>query len=176
MTVVSADELARQAVMPGSAAYQQIVACFGDAVVMQDGALDRKKLRKVITEDPEKKKKLESFTHPEIFRLMEAACEDVKKKGEPVIAIEVPLLFEAGMAPYFDFVLTVSVDMDRRVKRLMERDHITQAEAEALMALQLPEQVKIEQSDFVINNKTLEETRKSVEQFYQELIKRIKKA
>ena len=169
--VVSTDELARKAVMPGTAAYDQIVSYFGKDVLSDDGTLNRKKLRSIITEDRNKKEMLEQFVHPEVFVQMEKEFEASKKKHAPIIAVEVPLLFEAGLEKKFDFVLTISVNADVRVKRLMARDQITRKEAEAFMGIQMPEADKIKKSDFVIdNNGSIKETLVKVDRFYENLM------
>lgn len=176
ITVVSADELARKAVMPGTSAYDQIVSYFGKEVLSGDGTLNRKKLRGIITTDRKKKEMLEQFVHPAVFVQMDQEIENSRKRRDPVIAIEVPLLFETGIEAFFDFVLTVSVNTKVRIKRLISRDQITQKEAEALMAIQMPEKEKIEKADFVIdNNGVLDDTRGRVDQFYKKLLDRIKK-
>ena len=174
--VVSTDELARKAVMPGTSAYDQIVSYFGEDVLSDDGTLNRKKLRGIITADKKKKEMLELFVHPEVFVQMEKEFEASGKRRYAVIAFEVPLLFETGLEFFFDFVLTVSVNADVRAKRLMSRDQITKKEAEAFMGIQMPEADKIKKSDFVVdNNGSLEETRVKVDRFYEILMDRIKK-
>ncbi|RJP87673.1 MAG: dephospho-CoA kinase [Desulfobacteraceae bacterium] len=176
VTVVSTDQLAKDAVKPGMPAYDKIVKYFGTKIVSGDGALDRKKLRKLITEDHIKKKMLEEFVHPEVFVQMAEAYAAAQKRQEPLFAVEVPLLFEMGMASLFDYILTVTVDADVRVQRLMDRDHVTRDEALALMGIQMPEEEKILRSDFVIeNNGSLEDTRLRMDAFYNQLISLIKR-
>ena len=177
LTVISSDDLARQAVLPGSPALARITNYFGTDILLPDGCLNRKRLRGLITGHPEKKRMLEQFIHPEIFRLMAEAYEAVRQRGESVIVVEVPLLFELGMESAFDYVLTVSVDPETRILRLMQRDGITRKEAESLIAIQLPEAVKVEKADFVIdNNGPVEKTRQSVKNFYDDFMDRVKKA
>jgi dephospho-CoA kinase len=175
VTVVSTDQLAKNAVMPGMPAFDKIVRYFGNGILFEDGSLDRKKLRNVITKDSGKKKALEQFVHPEVFAGMAEAYQAAQKRREPLIAVEVPLLFEAGMAALFDYILTVTVNPEVRVKRIMERDHVTKEEALALMGIQMPEEEKIRQSDFVIeNNGSLEDTRKRLNDVYHQMTLLIK--
>lgn len=177
LAVVSSDELARRAVLAGSPALARITDYFGTGVLKPDGSLDRKRLRLLIINDPEKRRALEQFVHPEIFRLMAEACKAARERLEPAIVVEVPLLFEQGMASAFDYVLTVSADPEIRIRRLMHRDGTTREEAEALINIQLPEAVKIEKADFVIyNNGTPEQTRHLVEAFYHDFMDRVKKS
>ena len=175
LRVVSADELARKAVSPGTPAYDKIVDYFGKDILSDDGTLDRKKLRGIITRDKEKKQMLEQFVHPEVFLQMDAAVQKSIQQRDPVIAVEVPLLFETGMEVFFDYVLTVSLEPDLRVQRIMARDQIARAEAEALMKIQMPEAEKIKKSDFVIdNNGTIGQTRISIDRFYENFKNQVK--
>ncbi len=174
LTVLRADDLARKAVAPGTPAYKKIVDYFGKEALLSDNTLDRRKLRGIITQSAEKKKMLEGFVHPAVFALMQKGFEDAKQKREPVVAVEVPLLFEAGMEGFFDFVVIVTVAQKIRVARLMKRDALTEQEAEALIQIQMPEAEKIARSDFVIDNSgTLAETRKAVDRFYADFFNRI---
>jgi len=175
MTVVSADELARNAVLPGTSAYKKIVDYFGKDILSDDGTLNRKKLRGIITQDKKKKEILEQFVHPEVFLQMDLEFERSKKKHDPAIAVEVPLLFETGMVDFFDYVLTISANSDVRVARVMARDQITQKEAMALMEIQMPEEEKIKKSDFVIdNNGAVKETQILIDRFYKKFIDKMK--
>lgn len=176
VTVVSTDQLAKKAVMPGMPAFDKIVCYFGHDILLEDGTLDRKKLRNLITEDKEKKAMLEQFVHPEVFAQMAEAYAAAQKRQEPLMAVEVPLLFETGMASFFDYILTVTVNTNLRIQRLIDRDHVTREEAMALMEIQMPEEEKIRRSDFVIeNNGSLEDTRLRVDAFYNQLISLIKR-
>lgn len=176
LRVVSADELARNAVLPGTSAYFKIVEYFGKDILLDDRTLNRKKLRGIITRDANKKEILEQFVHPEVFAQMDLEFEKSRKRRDLAIAVEVPLLFETGLEDLFDYVLTVSVDTDARIRRVMTRDHITRKEAEALMKIQMPEEEKIKQSDFIINNNgTVKQTKLLIDRFYENFIDKIKK-
>jgi len=175
LRVVSADELARNAVSPGTHAYNQIIDYFGKDILSDDKTLDRKKLRGIITRDKKKKEMLERFVHPEVFSQMDSEFKKSVKRQDRVIAVEVPLLFETGMEAFFDYTLTVSVSLDIRISRVMARDQITQKEAEALMKIQMPEAEKIKKSDFVIdNNGTIHQTQMLIDRFYENFNERIK--
>ena len=173
--VIMSDELSRRAVEPGMPAYEKIVRQFGETVLAADGAIDRAGLRAVIIRDPEKKKTLEAIVHPEVFRLMAADEAEAVEKGAAVVAIEVPLLFETGMQDAFDCIATIHVDREIRIQRLIKRDRISRADAEALMQIQWPEAEKQSRSDFVIDNTgSLDATRAAVDKLYRNLLERLK--
>ncbi len=175
VSVILTDELARRAVMPGMPAYEAIVRYFGPQILAEDGTLHRRRLRGLMVQDAQKKAALESFVHPEVLRLMSEDVQAAGQSGAILAAIEVPLLFESGLEAYFDYILTVHVQRQERIQRLMARDRISREEAEALMRIQLPEVEKQKKSDFVIDNSgPLEQTLKSVDLFFQNLMSRLK--
>lgn len=172
LPVVSSDQLARQAVMPGTSAYQKIVDYFGKTVLTETGLLDRKRMREIITHDTAAKKVLEGFVHPEIFSLMQTEIDDAQKNGHKGVVIEVPLLFELGMEAMFDLIILVSIISELQIKRLMERDQVTAEAASALLAIQMPEEQKIAGSDVVIvNNGSMEAMAQAVDRSYHTWIK-----
>ncbi len=170
--VIEADELARRAVMPEMPAYEKIVAAFGETVLAADGGIDRARLRRIIVSDREKKALLEQIVHPEVSRLMQQEWEAAEQSGAAVAAVEVPLLFEAGMEDLFDVILTVSADTEVRIRRLSARDEISREDARALMDIQMPEEEKRRRADFVIDNSgSLSQAHADADRLYKELIK-----
>ncbi|MCF8061374.1 MAG: dephospho-CoA kinase, partial [Deltaproteobacteria bacterium] len=100
--MVDFDQLAREVVEPGEPAYDQIVDYFGSQVVAWDGTLDRKALSDIVFKDMEKRKKLESFTHPAIFkRFAERVNAIAAQDPNAVIQVAVPLLLELNLQYMF---------------------------------------------------------------------------
>jgi len=150
--VISADEMAREAVAPGSTAFKKIVHYFGNTILLSDGTLNRKKLRRMITDDDDARLTMERFIHHEIAKLILKNVVFAEKEGSRMVVIEVPLLFELDMKEKFDWVVVVSADKELRVKRLMERDQTSRDEAMHLIDVQMPEKEKIERADYVVRN------------------------
>jgi dephospho-CoA kinase len=150
--VISADEMAREAVAPGSTAFKKIVHYFGNTILLSDGTLNRKKLRRMITDDSDARLAMERFIHHEIAKLILKNVVFAEKEGSRMVVIEVPLLFELDMKEKFDWVVVVSADKELRVKRLMERDQTSRDEAMHLIDVQMPEKVKINRADYVVRN------------------------
>ncbi len=165
--VISADLLAREVVAVGAPGYRKLVARFGASVLLEDGELDRRKLRGMITSDPDARAEVESIVQPAIVSLMEERMAAEEKRGAPVVVVEVPLLFEMGLEGRFDRVLIVSVDREERVRRLMRRDMVTEERARALIDLQISEADRASRKgDVIKNNGSLEETLKAVDKWY----------
>lgn len=150
--VISSDALAKEAVAQGSLAHEKIVNYFGKKVLLSDGNLNRQELRSIIINDDVARLALERFIHPEISRLMHLRIAQAEQDGDPVLLVEVPLLFELGMAEQFDVVIVVSADHELRVKRLMNRDNVSRDEAEDLINVQMPQAEKVERAEFVLAN------------------------
>jgi len=150
--VISSDEMAREAVSPGSTALKKIVNFFGEKVLLSDGTLNRKMLREIILDDTASRLTLERFLHREISELIHKNVACAEKEGCRILVVEVPLLFELNMQERFDKVIVVSAGHGLRVKRLMERDNTLREAAEALINVQMPDEEKIRMADFVVYN------------------------
>lgn len=150
--VVAADELAREAVAPGTAALKEIADAFGSEVLDESGCLDRPRMREIITRDPAARGRLEHIVHPEIRRLMRRRIRTARAEGACLVVVEVPLLFEFGWEHAFDAVVAVKTSHDVKIRRLMARDQVDHEAAEALLALQMPGSEQAARADFVVDN------------------------
>ncbi|MBU2552062.1 MAG: dephospho-CoA kinase [Proteobacteria bacterium] len=171
--IVDFDLIARLVVEPGQHAYNQIVEYFGEQVLQEDKTLDRKKLSDIVFRDMEKRKKLESFTHPAIgVEFMRQVNELSAKDPDAIIQVVIPLLIELNMGYMFHKLLLVYTSPEVQNKRLAARDGISEADAAVIMRNQLPIDEKVGYADFVINNEgDPEETRAKVEALWAELKK-----
>jgi dephospho-CoA kinase len=174
--VISADEMAREAVAPGSEALTRIIRYFGDTVLLSDGTLNRKMLRRMITDDADARLALERFLHHEIIKLIHKNVVCAEKEGCRLVVIEVPLLFELNMIERFDCVVVVSADKELRIKRLMERDQTSRDAAKDLIKVQMPDKEKIGRADYVVwNEGSMEKLTESVDVLFKNLTKITKK-
>lgn len=170
--VISADEMARDAVAPGSKALAKIIRFFGEKVVLSDGTLNRKILRRMITDDDDARLNLERFLHHEITELIQKNVVCAEKEGCQIVVIEVPLLFELDMKERFDRVVVVGADKELRVKRLMERDQTSRDAAENLINVQMPDEEKVDRADYVLwNESSMEKLVESVDVLFKNLTK-----
>ena len=172
--VISADELARKAVLPGSQALKEIVLTFGPEVLNPNGSLNRTKLAQIVFSESNKRKTLEKITHPVIKALAEKAFHSVKAQNPPLIVYDCPLLFETGLDKAgFKKIILVAADEEASLERIVARDHITEAEARARLASQMPLAEKRKGADIVIENSgTMEELREKVVVTFKELTKK----
>lgn len=169
--VVDTDKLAREVVVPGSAAVAAIRARFGPAVVDADGALQRDVLGRIVFSDQPARAWLEALLHPLIRRRAEELAVQAERAGQPAVVFDVPLLFETGWDQSVDRVWTVYVSPATQRKRLADRDRLTAAEIEDRIAAQLPIGDKAGRSDVVINNEgDLNDTLHQVEVAWSEAV------
>lgn len=171
--IIDLDVLAREVVEPGQRAHQEIVDYFGRQVLQEDGTLDRKVLSNIIFNDMEKRKKLESFTHPRIMELVVLRMtEFTEKDPDAIIQVVIPLLLELNLGYLFHKLLVVYVPPEVQIQRLAERDGISREEAANILKAQLPIDEKVSYADYVIDNQgDIEQTREKVNQLWEELKK-----
>lgn len=132
-----------------------IVESFRPYDIMENDVVSRKKLGKIVFENPVLKKKLESIVHPiikqKIFEFFE------KNQNEEYVFIGIPLLYEANMQNMFDKVLLVYSNDRSRLRRLMIRNHLTKTDAKLRMDAQMSQDKKRELADYVVyNNRSIE--------------------
>lgn len=161
--VVSADQLAREAVAPGTPALRALTAAFGTAILNAAGELDRGALAQLVFADPAARERLNAITHPAIAGLAEARLRELRAQNVPLVVYEAALLFEAGAEQRVDRVLVVTVDPDIQRQRLVARDRLETTDAQARMAAQWPQAEKVIRADYVIDNSgSVEETRHQI--------------
>jgi dephospho-CoA kinase len=150
--VVNADELSREVVQPGAPGWEEIVEIFGPEVLQPDRALDRQKLRKIVFNAPEARKKLEAIIHPRVRALAAQRIQEHAAAGFEIVVYEVPLLFEGNLQNSLRPVLLVATDVATQKKRLQQRDQLTESEAEKHIAAQMSLEEKRRLADYVVEN------------------------
>ncbi len=160
--VVSADDLARQAVLPGSEGLRQVIDVFGEDVLADDGSLDRGRLRETVFADPDARARLEGILHPIIWALRREWMEARREEGASIVGAEIPLLFETGRQGEFDTIVFVDAPVDVRLGRLVRDRGLSEGEARAIIDAQMDPAAKRSQSDFVIENRGTEDDLRSV--------------
>jgi dephospho-CoA kinase len=165
------DVLSRVVVEPDKPAWQDIVAFFGEQILAEDRSLDRNKLREIVFQDLEKKKKLESFQHPRIFEEFIKQVEQYAGEDpHAIIQAVVPLLIEVNMQSFFHNILMVYASEEEQKKRLIKRDGSSEEMAMNMIRSQLSTDEKKGYCDLVIDNSgALEQTRKQVEELWKKL-------
>lgn len=158
--IIDTDVIAREVVMPGQPALDEIRNEFGPDVIGPDGSLDRRAMRKRVFEDEPLRLRLEEILHP---RIRDETFRQASKAGGAYQVIVVPLLAESPLKDYVDRILVVDCDEDTQVNRLLERDAETMEQAQRILAAQASREERLAIADDVIDNsRSLEETRRQV--------------
>jgi dephospho-CoA kinase len=169
--VVSADELAREAVRPGSETLRRLIGQFGREILQADGALDRKALAERIFTDAGAREALNRITHPAIAALAEKRLQELARQAGRLVVYEAPLLYEAGAEKRVDAVLVVRIDEPLQVERLMRRDGLTEGQARARISAQMSQAEKVGRADYVIDNSgSPEATSEQVRRIFRKLV------
>lgn len=164
-SIVDADKAARAVVEPGEDAYKKVVEAFGKDILLKDGSINRQKLGSVIFHDENKRKILNSIVHPAVRARMNEWKEIAVSAGKQTIIYDIPLLFESKLTHLVERVILVYVDNTIQLQRLMKRNGLSEAEAKARIASQLPLNEKVELADAIVNNNgTIDETEKQINQ------------
>ena len=167
---IDADRLARDAVAEGSPGLKAVINRFGRGVLDDTGALDRRKLGSIVFQDPVARRDLEDIIHPAVRSAIDAWFESISDSA-PVAIADIPLLFETGRQGEFDVVIVTACDPLTQIKRVMARDDVSEAEARARVAAQLPIEEKVRRADHVINTDgSFEETNRQVRSVYEVLV------
>ena len=168
--VLDADKIAHQLMRPGAACFNKIVRVFGKDI-LASGKVDRKKLAACVFINPERRRRLERIIHPAVRQVIRDEIKKQKKyRGNRVMVIDVPLLFEAKLDADVDYSVVVTAQRAKQLARAAQHLGITPAEAKRRIKAQMPLRQKIRLADIIIdNNGTFKQTQKQVRQIWEKL-------
>jgi dephospho-CoA kinase len=167
---IDADRLARDAVAPGTPGLARIALRFGRDVLTPEGSLDRARLAEIIFADPAARRDLEAIVHPSVEREIERWYGTLPPSPTRIAIADVPLLYEIGGDGRFHRVVVTACSPEEQVRRIVQRDGLTEAAARRRLAAQLPIGEKVTRADHVIwTDRTFEETDRQVEDVYRAL-------
>ena len=149
--VVDADQIAREVVAPGTEGLREIAARWPQ-VVSDQGVLDRRALAALVFQDPRERAALNQITHPRIAFEVAARLRALAEAGQPVAVYEAALIIENKLSVGLDGLAVVTAPEEVQLARLRQRDGMTEAEARARIASQLPAAEKLRHATFAIDN------------------------
>ncbi|MCT4351479.1 dephospho-CoA kinase [Vibrio splendidus] len=149
--IVDADIVAREVVAVGSDGLKQITDHFGEAILLEGGALNRSKLRELIFSDPTEKQWLNDLLHPMIRNKIDS---DLSKVTSPYGLLVAPLLVENQMQSMADRVLIVDVPTEVQIERTMSRDNVSREQVASILKSQASREQRLAVADDVIKNHT----------------------
>lgn len=148
--VIDADQVARDVVVPGSAGLAAVVEAFGADVLDSGGHMDRRRMREKVFADPTARQRLEHILHPLIREQLLVRRDAVRS---PYGILMVPLFAKFGLRPEVHRVLVVDTDESLQLVRLTQRDGITPALAQSMIAAQESRSQRLAAADDVLDNR-----------------------
>lgn len=168
--VLDADEYARKVVEPGTPGLAEITNTFGEQVLRADGSLNRKLLGQIVFNDSSSRQTLNDITHPRIQQMMADELHRLAEQQIPLVILDIPLLLENKNVAGADAVMVVTIPESLQLTRLMQRNNLTEKEAQSRISAQMPLVEKEKLADFVIDNSgTISSTQKQVEKVIQKI-------
>lgn len=148
-SVIDADKLTHQLMVPGNPLYQAIVEEFGKFVLDDNGQLNRARLGRLVFGDPTALARLEEIIHPVV---RQEILKQIAETTTPAVVVEAIKLFESGLADHCHSNWVVTAPMEIQYKRLIERRKMDPAQAQQRIKAQPPQEEKIARADVVVDN------------------------
>ena len=157
--VYIADEKAKK-IMETKNVIELVQNAFGKEVIA-DGKINRQQLAQLVFNNPDKLQKLNDIVHPIVKQNFNNWVK--KHKNQPFVFKEAAILFESGSYKYCDSIITVTAPLETRLQRVIDRDKTNKEQVLDRMKNQWSEEKKIEKSDYVIHNISMEDTKNQVD-------------
>ena len=166
--IVDTDILAREVVEPGSSGLELIVKHFGQAILLEDGSLNRDALRKIAFNDPNKRQLLESILHPLIRQRLKNMLGAI---NADYVIIAIPLLLEKGWQAEVDRILVVDCTEEQQVERIIQRDGNDRSLIMKIIQSQVSRHQRLAAADDIIhNNNDMVAIREQVEKLHKQYL------
>ncbi len=165
--VIDADALTHQCQEPGQAVWREIWRHYGWSVIGPDGRLLRRKLGQRIFRDRTERELLNAIVHPAVRQMMNERILMEKSSGQPLVVLDIPLLFEGEWRTGVDEIWVVYSHPDQQLDRVIQRDRLGPEEAQRRIQSQIPLADKVHYADHVIDNQgSLSSLREQVKELW----------
>ena len=170
--VYVSDIEAKKLMVTSSAIIKSVTALFGDEAYI-DGQLNRSLIADKAFNNPDVLAELNGIVHPVVGQHFNAW---VARQEAPYVIKEAAILFESGGHATCDFVITVTAPIEERIKRVRQRDKVSEKQVNDRINNQMSDKEKIAKSDFVINNIDRRETQQQVIEINSIILNKIEEA
>lgn len=165
--IFPADQVARRIMANDEAVRSEICEAFGEESYLEDGSLNRTYLAGHIFGHDDRVARMNGIVHPRVFQAFQREKERAIQDQVPVLVHEAALIFESGGYKHLDAVLVVHAPLEKRLRRVQNRDQTTREHVLDRMKHQLPPEELLERADYVIHNDgSLDDLQKRVTAFY----------
>jgi len=171
--IIDADRTGHEAYLPHTQTWKEIVAAFGEGILLPSGEVDRRKLGSIVFSDPKALARLNAIMHPRMYDMLRERVEGLASQGKKVVVIEAAVLIEAGWTPLVDEIWVTEADEDVVVERVGKRNNLPTEEIRRRIRSQIAAGERAKQASAVIkNNKGLEELHQQVQELWDSRVQR----
>ena len=171
---IDADEISRALTGENGEALPEIRERFGDGAFREDGTLDRSRMAEFIFGNEAARRALEGILHPLVQRTMLRQMDEAAERGDRIVILDVPLLFETGMDALCDECWTLYVDRETHIARVMARDGLDREQAEARIDSQMSVEERNTRATRAINtDRPIERTQAELAALYHAVLKKL---
>ena len=158
ISVIDTDQLSRKVIEKDTPGYSKVLDSFGANILDNDDSIDRAKLREEVFHNNEKRKILESITHPLVRDLM---VQKISSSTSPYSIIMVPLIFETNSTKNYDRVLVIDCDVEIQLERAMARDENSADLIQKIIDSQCSRSERLSiANDVIPNNQSIEDLKR----------------
>ena len=169
ITVVDADQIAREVVEPGEEALNEIAKAFGAEILQADGTLDRSQLKQRIFSDPAVRHQLEKILHPRIRQRILHRVNNAKDTA--YVVADIPLLVESKYPDHFDRIIVVDCTEAQQIERVKARDNMSDEQIQSVMDSQASRQERLDvATDILDNTGSLDSLKMQIEKLHKSLL------
>lgn len=162
--MIDSDKIAHRLIKPKTRCWRKIAKAFGVKVLNKNSQINRKILGQIIFKSTRRRKILNAILHPEVVKEIKKQLKKMEK--DDIVAIEIPLLVEAGLFNLADKIIVVKCSEKQQLERLA-RCGIKKYDAEKMIKSQFPLRKKIKYADYVIDNsRSISHTRCEVKKIF----------
>lgn len=152
ITVIDCDRVAREVVRRGQRCLLDLAVEFSSAIIDKDGELNRRRLAGIVFRDRKKLRRMEGIMYPYILDRIRAETADRETAGDRAVFLDAPTLYQSGADALCEKVAAVLAPEKDRLRRIMERDALTEEEARARMMSQPGDEFFEKRADYILRN------------------------
>lgn len=151
--IIDADQIAKDAVEPGSKALEELAEHFGSNILSKDGSLDRQQLKSIIFKDDKALQKVEAILHPRIKQeILDQISTTSRTSTAPYLIVDIPLLVEKNYQELFERIIVVDCLPEQQIERVSQRDNLSDAQIKNILKAQATREERIEHATDVLDN------------------------
>lgn len=150
VSVHDSDQVVKDMMVPHGRAIAPLAKHFPEAYDSSDNSIDRALLGKIVFSDDDRRRTLENIIHPLVWESQQNFLRTQRTKGQKLVVLDIPLLFETGANQAVDKVIVVTAPAFIQRKRVMKRDKMTESKFKGILLSQMPDHEKRAKADYVV--------------------------